>query len=172
MSSGEFKLDFLQKTTYEIAANYPRSKLFGGEVILGIRASIGAAFVVPEFLKGVNLSRGVARIDCNEKIRNFFLVSFLKSDQTETYWQLSKQGSTFNEVSIETVKELKIPCPPLPEQQAIVTFLDAETSRMDTLIAEAQKGIGLLKERRSALISAAVTGQIDVREWQVPEAVA
>jgi type I restriction enzyme S subunit len=53
--------------------------------------------------------------------------------------------------------------PPLSEQDAIAAFLDSECSRIDALIAEAETMISLLRERRSALISAAVTGQIDVR---------
>lgn len=53
--------------------------------------------------------------------------------------------------------------PPAVEQQTIVTFLDRETDKIAVLTAEAQAVIKLLQERRSALISAAVTGQIDVR---------
>lgn len=53
--------------------------------------------------------------------------------------------------------------PPMEEQSAIVAFLDSETAKIDTLVGEAQQAISLLKERRSALISAAVTGKIDVR---------
>ncbi len=56
-----------------------------------------------------------------------------------------------------------IPLPPLSEQRAIAAFLDRETARIDTLIAKQQRMIELLKERRSALITAAVTGKIDVR---------
>jgi type I restriction enzyme S subunit len=63
-----------------------------------------------------------------------------------------------------TIREFVIPLPPLPEQHAIATFLDTETSRLDLLTTEAQRAIDLLQERRTALISAAVTGQIDVRE--------
>ena len=54
--------------------------------------------------------------------------------------------------------------PPLPEQTAIAEFLDSELAKFDTLTAEAQRAIDLLQERRTALISAAVTGQIDVRQ--------
>ena len=55
---------------------------------------------------------------------------------------------------------------PLPEEQtAIAAFLDRETGKINALTAEAQRGIELLKERRSALISAAVTGKIDVRSF-------
>ena len=54
--------------------------------------------------------------------------------------------------------------PPLPEQTAIAEFLDTELAKFDTLTAEAQRAIDLLQERRTAIISAAVTGQIDVRK--------
>ncbi len=52
--------------------------------------------------------------------------------------------------------------PNLQELLAITNFINSEISKLDTLTAEAQRGIALLKERRSALISAAVTGKIDV----------
>lgn len=55
------------------------------------------------------------------------------------------------------------------EQKEIVEFLDHETAKFDTLIAEQTKAVSLLQERRSALISAVVTGQIDVRNF-TPEA--
>ena len=58
---------------------------------------------------------------------------------------------------------LEMPSPPAEEQLAIACFLDRETAKIDALIAEAPRAIKLLQERRSALISAAVTGQIDVR---------
>ena len=53
---------------------------------------------------------------------------------------------------------------PQSEQTSIASFLDQETSRIDTLISEARKFIDLLKEYRSSLITAAVTGKIDLRE--------
>ena len=56
-----------------------------------------------------------------------------------------------------------LPLPSALEQLQIESFLDAETSKLDALTAEAQSAIALLQERRTALISAAVTGQIDVR---------
>jgi type I restriction enzyme S subunit len=58
--------------------------------------------------------------------------------------------------------------PPLEDQKTIVAFLDSELAKFDTLTAEAQRAIDLLQERRTALISAAVTGKIDVRHWQPP----
>jgi type I restriction enzyme S subunit len=54
--------------------------------------------------------------------------------------------------------------PTRPEQRTIVEYLDRETSKIDALIAKAQQAIELQKEHRTALISAAVTGKIDVRD--------
>ena len=69
-------------------------------------------------------------------------------------WRL--QTDSFNNFSV--------PYPNKKEQQQIVDFLDAQTTKIDTLITETQQSITLLKEHRTALISAAVTGKIDVRE--------
>lgn len=57
---------------------------------------------------------------------------------------------------------IKIPLPAPSEQTQIASFLDAETIKFDALTAEAQQAIDLLQERRTALISAAVTRKIDV----------
>lgn len=169
ISRGNLSLDELPKTSALIEKNYPRSRLIGGEVILGIRASIGAAYVVPSELKGANLSRGVARIQTNEVLSSEFLVRFFQSNSVEQYWGLSKQGSTFSEVSIETVRELYVVIPPKNEQNEICSQLDLITNKFDSLITLAEQQNILLWERRTALISAAVTGKIDVRGWVKPE---
>jgi type I restriction enzyme S subunit len=72
-------------------------------------------------------------------------------------------------LAVSAIVELRTALPPLSEQRAIVAFLDRETAKIDTLVAQAESAISLLTERRSALISAAVTGQIDVRN-AVPSA--
>ena len=61
------------------------------------------------------------------------------------------------------IENLAIPIPPIDEQKQIAQFIDSEATKTDALISEAQSAIALLQERRTALISAAVTGQIDVR---------
>ena len=59
---------------------------------------------------------------------------------------------------------IKICIPPLSEQKSIVSYLDSETSKIDTRIAKRRKQIELLQEYKQTLITAAVTGKIDVRE--------
>ena len=61
------------------------------------------------------------------------------------------------------VGRFSTPVPPVPEQDQIVAFIRKETAAIDTLMAKVQQAIGHLREFRTALISAAVTGKIDVR---------
>ncbi len=86
------------------------------------------------------------------------------SDYAQFYFMTrSKQSTNLASISSTNVMELPLLLPPEAEQEAILMFVDAETARLDALAAEAARAIALLKERRSALISAAVTGKIDVR---------
>jgi type I restriction enzyme S subunit len=80
----------------------------------------------------------------------------------EDWWEKSGSAQPFVKVS-ETMARPWV-FPPLSEQTAIAEFLDTELAKFDALTAEAQRAIDLLQERRTALISAAVTGQIDVRQ--------
>jgi type I restriction enzyme S subunit len=72
-------------------------------------------------------------------------------------------GSTFKRINVEEVRSLMIPWPPPSEQSEIARALDHSLGEINALRAEAERAISLLQERRTALISAAVTGQIDVR---------
>ena len=72
-------------------------------------------------------------------------------------------GSTHQTIYMPDLEAFRVPVPPVAEQEAITALLERETAKLDALTAEAQRAIDLLQERRTALISAAVTGQIDVR---------
>jgi type I restriction enzyme S subunit len=73
-------------------------------------------------------------------------------------------GSTKGAITCEQIANLKIPVPPMPEQIAIATYLDVETAKLDALAAKVEEAIERLQEYRTALITAAVTGKIDVRK--------
>ena len=72
-------------------------------------------------------------------------------------------GSTKGAITCGQIANVQIPMPPLPEQRAIADYLDRETARIDELVAKVEEAIERLREYRSALITAAVTGRIDVR---------
>ena len=73
-------------------------------------------------------------------------------------------GSTFQELSSRKLESVSLGCPPRREQDAIAHFLDRETARIDAPVSKVHQAIDRLREYRTALISAAVTGKIDVRE--------
>jgi type I restriction enzyme S subunit len=70
---------------------------------------------------------------------------------------------SFVHLTGEKLRELELAHPTLPRQREIAAHLDEQTAKIDTLIAETERFIELAKERRAALTTAAVTGQIDVR---------
>lgn len=84
----------------------------------------------------------------------------------------SKQSTNLASISSTNIMELPVVLPPEPEQQQILTFIREHRTKLDPLIAEAESAIALLQERRTALISAAVTGKIDVRGLVTKEAAA
>ncbi|MFE3141805.1 restriction endonuclease subunit S [Streptomyces scopuliridis] len=82
----------------------------------------------------------------------------------QPFFDSFQNGSTIRTIGMGDLKAFRIPLPPLDEQRRIVECLDEETAKIDSLIAETERFVQLSRERRSALITAAVTGQIDVRE--------
>ncbi|MEI6078359.1 MAG: restriction endonuclease subunit S [Verrucomicrobiota bacterium] len=100
-----------------------------------------------------------------ERAESEFLVFSLRSPNVRFQIERDAVGAshTMKKIGQGTIREFVIALPPLIEQRAIIEFTRKEISGLDTLTAEAQRAIDLLQERRTALISAAVTGQIDVR---------
>ena len=97
-------------------------------------------------------------------ISSLFLAYQFHTSVFRSQIQSKVKGVKVFSISQGILKAAKCWLPPLPEQTAIAEFLESETAKFDTLTAEAQRAIDLLQERRTALISAAVTGQIDVRQ--------
>jgi type I restriction enzyme S subunit len=77
--------------------------------------------------------------------------------------ELLATGSTALGIKGSKIGQVRLALPPIGEQRAISEFIQSETAKLDVLRAESEHAIALLKERRSALIAAAVTGQINVR---------
>ena len=99
-------------------------------------------------------------VDPGEQVRSDCLAYILQAMSLNQYSQSAAQPG----LNIETISDVLAPVAPLTEQQAIVAFLDQETAKLDSLVAKIREAIERLRELRSALISAAVTGRIDVRE--------
>ncbi len=92
-----------------------------------------------------------------------YLASYLGTAQIRSQIELAATGASSSMLNIgqSTILELEAPVPPLSEQTAITTFLDRETAKIDALVAEQEKLIALLQEKRQAVISHAVTKGLD-----------
>lgn len=131
----------------------------GGAGTFGLVSSIKEPIAYASYLIRF---RFTARSEA-EFLRYFFLSSSFQEPVKQNI-----HGGVNQNIHAEDIKDRYIALPPLPEQRAIVAYLDDRCGRMDALIAKAERAIALLKERRSALISAAVTGKIDVRDEPIP----
>ncbi|MFI1932810.1 restriction endonuclease subunit S [Streptomyces sp. NPDC020330] len=157
--------DALRTTAPEIASAYKRSVLKSGDVVVSIGPAYGKVAVVSDDLTGANLTQDTVRIALRpDLVDTRFFVWALLSRQTAEYWDYQIMGATFRRLNLGTLARTPIPLPAIQEQRRIAAYLDERTAKIDSLIAETERFIELARERRSALITAAVTGQVDVRE--------
>ena len=120
--------------------------------------------MVPDELEGGNLTQDAARIAYTSATHGPWLVHALKSSAVFAQLEAGALGATIRGINIRDLKRASMAVPPRAEQRAIADFLDRETARIDALVAKIRDAIDRLKEPRTALISAAVTGKINVRE--------
>ena len=99
-----------------------------------------------------------------EKLVGGYLLRALQSKGLAYQFHVEAKGVTRYGLSHSGIKSAWMPLPPLPEQTAIVKYLDKTTADLDTAITRARRGIDLLQEYRTRLIADVVTGKLDVRE--------
>ena len=123
----------------------------------------GMAAIIPQEAL-VCLGQRMMHFRASPAFDTSFLMWQLNGNSAFRQAQQDTTGATSPHVNVDTIRNYWLTEPPLIEQAAIATYIDCETSKIDTLIAKIREGIDRLKEYRTALISAAVTGKIDVRE--------
>lgn len=128
---------------------------------------VGSAAVPDRDYDNLLLCDKIYRIKLDlEKADPEFFAYYLASDQAREQIEIDATGTSSSMLNIGqgTILNMPIPAPELPEQQSIVRGIKNKTSQIDRLMLEVLDSIELLKEHRTSLISAAVTGKIDVRE--------
>lgn len=159
----DLDLTDLQRVTPPDGAEGARTKVSEGDVLISITAFIGAVGLVPDGFDEayVNQHIALARPRLSD-VDPRWLAYCLLSDVGQVQFALSLYGGTKEGLGLDDVRNLKVLVPPRAEQRAIVQQLDRQTTLLETLRSRARHAIALLREYRTALISAAVTGQIDV----------
>jgi len=167
-SSEPIGLPFLQGCA-EFGQIHPYPKQFSrrpmklapiGSILISVRAPVGRLNVADQ---EYGIGRGLCVILTFENLlyKNFAIYALLASVDSLV---MSSTGSTYDAVSVNDIGTHLLPLPPLPEQTAIVEYLDDQTGKIDTAIASTRKEIELLREYRERLIADVVTGKVDVRE--------
>jgi type I restriction enzyme S subunit len=142
-----------------------RSSLDDGDVLVVIAgATTGKSAVLGASLLPANTNQAVSFIRPQDRKLSEHISLWLGTTMVRNLITLNSVQSAQPNLSMEDLGNLPLPLPPSEELETIRSYLTRETAKLDALAAEAQKAIDLLQERRTALISAAVTGQIDVRK--------
>jgi type I restriction enzyme S subunit len=132
-----------------LMAMYGQGVTRGRVAILGINAAYNQA---------------CAGISVESELKVRFLCDYFIA----AYPYIRDDGNETSQMNLSSgyIAKIKVTVPPIQEQVAISAFIEREMARLNSLSTEANLVANFLKERRSALISAAVTGKIDVRGWQ------
>jgi len=150
----------------EIDSGMAWSRVQPLDVLLNITgASLGRTCIVPDSVLPANVNQHVCIIRMRNKEYAEYVSWYLKSKLAKNFFDNVQNGSAREGLNFKQISDISTPLPPFPEQQAITAFLEQETSKFDMLIDKVEEAIKKLKEYRSALISAAVTGKIDVRDF-------
>ncbi|WP_019593070.1 restriction endonuclease subunit S [Thioalkalivibrio sp. ALM2T] len=109
----------------------------------------------------VTVNQDVRAYDVRERMLPQFFLRMVQGLNRELLFEWSKQGATVESLESEFVSSTRVPIPPRIEQEQITSFLKCEIERIDGLIEEQRRLIELLKEKRQAVISHAVTKGLD-----------
>ena len=141
-----------------------RHRLRDGDIVAARRGDLGRSAVVRGKSVGYLCGTGalIIRLKPEAYVPGYFQLIFSSGANRAALTERSV-GATMDNLNADIVSRLRLPRPPVDEQSGILDHLDPETSKIDALSAKAQEMIEVLRERRQALISAAVTGKIDVR---------
>jgi len=159
-----FGIEFLQGNA-DFGNIYPTARTFTTDakkiskiedILFTVRAPVGAMNISN---KRYAIGRGLCAISSTKHSKKSFLWWLMPLIKMEL--DTVATGSTYEAVSVEQVNNSSVSLPPLKEQKAIANYLDNATNKIDTLIIKQKRLIELLKEKRQALISKAVTRGLD-----------
>ena len=164
---GRLKWDevvYWQRTPEDGLSDY---EMKAGDIVIGmdrplIADGMRVAKVAESDLPCLLLQR-VASLKIGPYLNADFLMYLLSSGMFVAHFSPETTGVSVPHISPDQIENFIVPIPPLQEQQLIASEVLKQTTRFDSLISEAEEATALLQERRAAIISAAVTGKIDVR---------
>lgn len=144
--NSELCLDRLARTSDVIAAKYRRSEVQPGDIVFSLRGNIGVSQILPKDIPVANLTQGTARI--RPAGPSQFLIQALRSTPVHSRILGVSKGSTFQEVSLEALRNIELLHPGIAEQHRIATCL----SSLDELIAAQSDRLSALQTHKQGLL--------------------
>jgi type I restriction enzyme S subunit len=143
-----------------------------GDFLFTRKGSIGGCAIFPEKAHLGIIDSDTIRLRLNKEALStrFLLYAFKDSTYLQFQVQLLKRGAILSGLNTTTIADLVIATPPHDEQEAIADYLDEQVKKISNMVMKVSSAIDRLTEYRSALITAATTGKIDVRNVKVPAA--
>lgn len=143
-------------------------EIFAGDILITTRGTIGRCAIFPENAEKGILHPCLIRLQLDEKlILKEYLIWFIQDSvlfQQSIFFE--SNATTIDVIYSGTMKQVLVPVPPIEEQFEIIKYLSELKNKVQQANDRLEKEILLLQEYRTALISEAVTGKIDVREWK------
>ncbi|MGE0681768.1 MAG: restriction endonuclease subunit S [Candidatus Binatia bacterium] len=134
-----------------------------GAVLIVVRGMILAhSFPTAVTTQTVTINQDMKALRCRASLQPRFLRGFFRGTETQVVSLADASAHGTRKLETEVLGRFEVCVPPLEEQRAIVAHIEKETAKLDALREATERTIGLLKERRAALIAAAVTGKIQV----------
>ena len=144
-------------------------KLQKGDVVFARTGGAGSFGVITEDYENLIYASYLIRFRFMNKIFEPDYLRFLfQSDSFQLSVKQNIHGGVNQNIHAEDIKNTVICAPSLSEQKEIIEYLENQCLLFENLIYKASYSVKLMQERRTALISSAVTGKIDVRNWQAP----
>ena len=169
IKNGRIIADNAYFVSEEWSGQRSKSILAEGDVLIVETGDIGQSAVVTEEFVGSNCHALIIVAPKKDELEGEWLSIVAGSDYGFHTLLSIQTGALHPHLNCGDVKDVLIPLPPLDEQRSILRYLREQRNQFEQLIDEAEHSIDLLQERRTALISAAVTGKIDVRNYSPRE---
>jgi type I restriction enzyme S subunit len=166
MKGGRLVPEAKASVDVETQERLSRHKLLKNDIILARRGELGRCAVVTGENEGWLCGTGSLKVSLSSRMVAEYCYQLISSDGVRTELALESKGSTMDNLNTELLGNVRIPLPTVVEQQQILSHICLVEAKFNALFSRAISQIRLLQERRTALISAAITGKIDVRNWQ------
>jgi len=165
MKENGISLENIKYVPLEILNKIKNYKIYLNEIYISVAGTIGNVGIIPKELNGANLTENADKFT-NIKINQLFLLYFLRSSLFQNVINNNKTTSAQPKLAIEKINNIKIPVPPLPEQEKIVSIL----SKQDEVIEKLEKLIELKVRQKKGVMQKLLSGKVRLKgfngEWE------